>query len=249
MKILRNISLLGATVTLSSCGVLENMNQPITDGDFNPLDKAGGYKKNKDGLVSVGSSSNPSMGSAHGFRNGDIVDVAIANTALFKRVPKSGDKYKRVLKVGDSLKVIGTDKDFLKVTTPAGDTGYVSSVMVVSQGSSLAGAGIVEPLGDIAPPPELPGIGNPTIAPVKPMPVPSITDPVPVDPIPVPSLPEPTPVPDLPDPAPAVPNIDPAPAIPNIDPAPAVPNIDPAPLVPSIPDEPAPEPELPGLPD
>jgi len=225
MKILRNISLLGATVALSSCGIIENMNQPLSDDGFNPLDKAGSYKKNADGLVSVGSSSNPSMGSGHGFKSGDIVDVAIANTALFSRVPQPGDKYKKVLKVGDALKVIGTEKDFLKVTTPSGETGYVSSVMVISQGAFAGGP--VAPMGDIAPPPEIPGIEVPTISPVEPIPVPSITDPVEVDPVEVPSLPDPAPV--LPDPAPAVPNIEP--------------------VIPSIPDEPAPDPEIPGLPE
>lgn len=242
MKILRNISLLGATVALSSCGIIENMNQPISDDGFNPLDKAGSrsYKKNADGLLSVGSSSNPSIGVSHGFKSGDVVDVAIANTALYKRVPKAGDKYKRVLKVGESLKVISTSKEFLKVSTPAGDTGYVSSVMVISQGASSGGPAVPAPVGDIAPPPEIPSIEAPTIAPVEPIPVPSITEPVEVDPVEVPSLPDPV-VPDFPDPAPVVPDIP--------DPAPAVPGIQSLePLIPSIPDEPAPEPELPGLP-
>jgi len=236
MKILRNLSLLGATVALSSCGVLESMQQPLGDDGFNPLDKPGTARRK--GLVSVGSSSsNPGLATGHGFKNGDIVEVAIANTALFKRVPQPGDRYTKVLKVGDSLRVVGTDKDFLKVVAPDGKTGYVSSVMVISQGSSLSGPSTnIAPLGDIAPPPEIPGISGPSIAPIAPLPVPSITEPVPVDPIPVPSLPDPAPVPSLPDP-------DPAPAVPSIDP-------DPAPVVPDIPSGgPAPEPEIPSLPE
>ncbi len=168
MKILRNISLLGASVALSSCGVLDKINQPLGDDGFNPLDKAGSYKKNANGLVSVGSSSStPGIASSHGFKSGDIVEVAISNTALFKRVPQPGDKYTKILKVGESLRVVGTDKDFLKVVSPSGKTGYVSSVMVISQGASLAGQSIA-PIGDIAPPPEIPGIGQPSIAPVAP---------------------------------------------------------------------------------
>lgn len=224
MKIIRTLSLLGTGIALTSCGALENLQQPITDEGFNPLDRAGSFKrKSSDGLIKVGSSANsPGLATGHGFKSGDMVEVAIANTALFNRIPQPGDRYKRVLKVGDALKVVGIERDFLRVVTPKGETGYVSSVMVISQGAALGGAGI-PPVGDIAPPPEIPSINGPAIEPVKPLPVPSITEPVPVEPLPVPSLPDPAPVPKLPDPEPL---------------KPANPGGDPPPV-----------PEIPGLPE
>jgi len=97
MNILKNLSLLGACVALSSCAAIEGLHKPLTDDGYSPLDRAG--TKRKDGLVPVGSSSNNGnvgLATGHGFKSGDIVEVAIANTALFKRVPKPGDRYSKV---------------------------------------------------------------------------------------------------------------------------------------------------------
>ena len=258
MKILRNLTLLGTTVALSNCGVMDKINQPISDDGFNPLDKPGSYKsKNK--FVRTGSRGNSSS-AAHGFKSGDVVEVAIANTAFFNRVPKSGDRYSKVLKVGETLKVLGSEKDFLKVSTSKGKVGYVSSVMVISKGAGLSSAPIPMPSSDIAPEPEIKGISSPKKVPRAPKPVPSITEPVQVDPEPIPkipsipSVPKPVPAPKLQlEPAPAVPDPLPVPSVPEIpklpEPVPSVP-VPITPIAPSLPGGgAAPEPEIPGLPE
>ena len=152
--------------------------------------------------------------------------MVIPNTALFAKVPKAGDRYKKVLSVGDALRVVGGEKDFIQVITEDNDTGYVSSVMVVTQGF-LTDTGPIDPtvttvgadelpiIPDIAPDPVVQGIGAPDPAPgVAPIPVPNITSPVPL----------------APDPGLTTPDIP-----------------DPQPVEPSIPNTPAPEPKNPGL--
>jgi len=251
MKILRKLPLfpfIGASVVLSSCSTLDNvintaknkLNQPINDTSYNPLDKPGTVSRksnvsyNNGGMVKT---------NEHGFHNGDIVEVVIPNTALFAKVPKSGDRYKKVLQVGESLRVIGGEKDFIKVVTEKGDTGFVSSVMVVAKGSltnSAPAESTVKPVSknetpivpDVAPDPVVKGIGTP--------------DPVAPDPgltVPDPGLTIPDPGLTVPDPAPVVPTIE----VPTIPEVPLVP--DPVPVVPSLPDVPAPEPVSPGLPE
>ncbi len=240
LRILPAIPLVGASILLSNCGALDKLNQPISDTGFNPLDKPG--MKSRSGVATAATDGGAAMVNSndHGFNNGDIVEVVIPNTALFAKVPKAGDRYKKVLKVGDSLRVIGGEKDFIKVVTEDGDTGYVSSVMVVTQGF-LTNTGPIDPsvtavganetpiVPDVAPDPVVKGIGSPDPAPnVAPAPVPSITAPVPVDPDPgliVPDTPVPAPEPVVP--------------------APVAP--DPSPVVPSLPDVPAPEPTNPGV--
>jgi len=180
----------------------------------------------------------------HGFSNGDIVEVVIPNTALFSKVPKAGDRYKKVLKVGESLRVVGGEKDFIKVVTEKGDTGFVSSVMVVIQGSltQVASSSNVTPvqsdklpiIPDIAPDPEVQGIGVPDDIPsITPAEVPSISAPVPI-----PAAPE------VPDPGLSIPGV-PSVEVPDPVPVPSIPDLDP--IIPSIPDV-APEPSDPGLP-
>ncbi|MGJ8654967.1 MAG: hypothetical protein ACSHX6_00845 [Akkermansiaceae bacterium] len=243
MKILRNLPtfalpLVGASsVLLTSCGALDKLNQPLSDTGYNPLDKPGMRSSSSSSAMGAGGSQSLVNSNDHGFNNGDIVEVVIPNTALFAKVPKAGDRYKKVLNVGDSLRVIGGEKDFIQVVTESGDTGYVSSVMVVTQGF-LTNSGPIDPnvtavganetpiVPDVAPDPVVQGIGSPDAAPgIAPAPVPSITAPVPVDP----------------DPGLIVPDVPDAPLVP----APIVP--DPTPVVPSLPDAPAPEPSSPGI--
>jgi len=201
MKRLKNLSILGTVaIGLSSCGVINKLQKPLNSSEFDPLDRPGFGRNKKAPLVSA---SDPSVAptNEYGFKNGDMIEVAIPNTALFKRVPQPGDRYIRVLKKGESLRVVGVQGDFLKVVTEKGDSGYVSSVMVISQGYS-SGLQPFDPVADgqaplvpdVAPEPEIKGIGAPDPSPiVPPVPVPSITDPVPVDP-PV----DPTPAPEKP---------------------------------------------------
>ncbi len=241
MKFIKNLPIIGVAVAFSSCGALDKLQRPITNGSYNPLDAPGtrvaSTRSNFDPNDPLNAPGQGANTNEHGFKNGDVVEVAISNTALFKSVPKPGDRYSRVLKVGDTLRVVGGEKDFVKVVTQSGETGYVSSVMVVSQGY-LSGAG---PLGagvtqvganetplvpDVAPEPEIKGLGTPDPSPiVPPTPVPSITDPVLIDP-------DPTPVPAIPK------LVEPA--------APALPD---TPALPAEPTGPAPDPEVPGLPE
>ena len=191
MKHLKNLSLLGvASLTICSCGVMDKIQQPLAAGEFDPLDRPGfGKRHGKPAKLSGPQLANTN---SYGFKNGDVVEVAITNTALFNNVPKPGERYKRVLKKGETLRVVGGQGDFIKVVTEKGETGYVSSVMVVSQGY-MAGIQPFDPVADgqaplvpdIAPEPEIKGIGEPDTSPiVPPVPVPSISDPVPV-PLPV----------------------------------------------------------------
>ncbi len=270
MKILRNLPIIAlplvgaSSVLFTSCGAIDGalnkLNQPISDTGFNPLDKPG--KKSSRSAVSGASPSRSLVDSNdHGFKNGDIVEVVIPNTALFAKVPKAGDRFKKILNVGDSLRVIGGEKDFIKVVTEGGVTGFVSSVMVVSQGF-LTNTGPIEPtvtevkanetpiVPDVAPDPVVKGIGSADPAPVvAPAPVPSISAPVPVPVDPDPGLI----IPDVPAPEPV-----PVPVVPSLPDVPSIP--DPEPLVPGLPglidlptpgvlDIPAPEPSNPGLPE
>jgi len=206
---------------------LSKIKQPISDSGYNPLDKPGVKSRNTSPATVSSIDQSQVNSNDHGFSNGDVVEVVIPNTALFAKVPKAGDRYKKVLNVGDSLRVVGGEKDFIKVVTESGETGYVSSVMVVTQGFLTQGAsGNVSEvqsyetpiIPDIAPDPEVRGIGVPDAVPsIAPAEVPNITAPVPV---PV--------IPEAPDPGLSIPGS--------------------APSVPSIPDV-APEPTVPGLPE
>lgn len=138
MKILKNLPLIGFSTVFVSCGTFENLNKPISDTGFSPLDRPGMYVKaasESESLVNL---------NEYGFNNGEIVEVVISNTAFYDKVPKAGDQYIKILTVGDVLSVIGGEKDYIKVLTEKGETGYVSSVMVVTKGS-LTDAGDIEP--------------------------------------------------------------------------------------------------------
>ncbi|MFT5632975.1 MAG: hypothetical protein ACI9SQ_000683 [Rubritalea sp.] len=231
MKILRILPIIGVFVVFVSCGALDKLNQPISKSDYNPLDSFWGGSGSGNSSVNGSALVNSNN---HGFNHGDIVEVVIRNTALFEKVPKAGDRFKKVLKVGDILRVIGGEKDFIEVVTETGETGFVSSVMVVTQGlltntvpidpSVIApGANGIPIVPDVAPDPLVQGIGSPdpTLG-IAPEPVPSITAPIPVDPKAGLIVPD---------------NI--------VTPNPVVP--DPTPVVPSLPDVPAPEPSSPEL--
>lgn len=226
MKTLLNLSLCSVAITLASCGVMDKINQPISANGYNPLDKTGAVSGSSSGADS--SSETLVNTNSHGFNIGDIVEVVIPNTALFARVPKAGDSYKKVLNVGDTLNVLGGKKDFIKVVTDTADIGYVSSVMVATQGF-LTNSKVVDPsirsegadevpiVPDEAPEPVVKGIGAADPAPnASPAPIPNISAPVPVEVEPDPGLI----IPEVPDPTP---------------------------VVPSLPDTPAPEPSNPGL--
>jgi len=268
MKLLRNISLLGSALALSNCATIkqttaalkqrtaalkQKVSQPIGDNGYNPLDKPSKFRKVGSSFGSTGPSGS-GVSASHSFKKGDLVEVAIDKTAMFKKVPKSGDRYSKVLKAGENLKVLDTENEFLKVATSSGETGYVSSVMVISRPVPVSQnnfvkppvkpieAPVIKPVGNIAPPPEIPGLDSLETAPAVPIPVPTVTTPIELDPIPVPTLGNPTEV------IPSVPTLPSVPTIP--DPSISLPDpVDPLkPLIPSLPGGIAPEPEIPGLP-
>ena len=217
MNFINNLPVFVFAGLLASCGVIDNLNQPLANTGNNPLDAPGmGFSNSNSSQAMVKSND-------YGFNIGEIVEVVISNTALFDKVPKAGDSYKKILTLGDTLRVIGGEKDFIKVLTKDGEVGYVSSVMVVTQGLltdippldpsvTAVGANETPIIPDIAPDPKVKGIGEPDIAPgVDPESVPNIEAPL---------------------------KVEPTPALP-----------DPKPVVPSIPSGPAPEPSNPGLPE
>ncbi len=208
MKIFKSLPILGFSAVVVSCGTFENLNKPISDSSFNPLDTPGMRSVARDSSDELVSSND------YGFNNGEIVEVVISNTAFYDKVPKAGDSYKRILTVGETLTVTGGEKDFIKVLTDKGETGYVSSVMVVTKGS-LTDANLIndnvtvvganetpivpdiapDPLDPNAPLPEEPAEEEPEADPVAPKP----SDDPPASDVPKPELPEPKPVePSLP---------------------------------------------------
>lgn len=214
MKILKNLPIIGFSTVFVSCGALDNLNQPISDDGFNPLDRPGMKS------AVVNSSDELVSSNDYGFNNGEIVEVVIANTAFYDKVPNAGDSYKKILTVGDTLRVIGGEKDFIKVLTEDGETGFVSSVMVVTKGS------LTDP-GDIEDNVTVVGADETPIVPdITPDPAPDGETPLP-DPNSVPETvpaPEPTTVPKTDPPVGA----DPTPVLP-----------DPKPVEPSLPEKPA----------
>lgn len=224
---------------------LSKVKQPLTNNGANALDGPGGRSSFANSNTgSTAASKSYVNTNNHGFNNGDIVEVVIPDAALFAKVPKSGDRFKKVLKVGDTLRVVGGERDFIKVVTERGETGYVSSVMVVTKGSltqstpkskstwkpNNTSAPIVP---DIAPEPEVRGIGTPDSVPsVAPAEVPNIIAPIPVPSVPDPGLSIPgVPAIDLP-----VPDLIPTPTPEILQ----IPDL--SPVIPSIPDFPAPAP-------
>lgn len=203
-KTLPKVGLLGAAAALSSCGVMEKINQPISDGGTNPLDFAGSNSTRvattrDDGDLKA--TQNAQQGDLNellgggattggsAFNAGDKVEVVVANTPLFARYPQPGDPFKKVLSLGDSFKVLSSKGDYIKVTDGKGTTGYISSVVVVNQGY------LSQPVPMVAPSNDLSSLDiKPETTPiVDPQPVPDIIAPATVDVDPAPAVSAPTP--------------------------------------------------------
>jgi len=204
-----------AAVALVSCGSLQNLNQPLGETSFDPLDGPGSKRK------SSGSSSVQATGSQ--YTPGQWVETAMANATFFREMPKGSASADKVLKAGLPMKVVKTQGSFVKVELDSGDIGFVPAIMVTERRAenqiyrapkinrqqdvpiipiepgipSQAPAGDLPPLPDVPPLPDS-DLGIPAS--------PSVTAPIPESiPVPVPVT-KPQPLPDLP-PPPEVPGL------------------------------------------
>lgn len=137
-------------------------------GGVSPLDVPGGrkFKQEKQEQESEGVA----------FKPGDVVQTISPNSAIFNSYPKSGAVPSGLLAQGVSLMILEVDKDFLKVSTEQGATGYVSQLVV--QPVSMLPAD-----GQSAPEPEIPSFLNAAEEDAELAPSPeSIAPPIPEDP-------------------------------------------------------------------
>jgi len=197
---------------LVSCGALKNMNQPLGDSGYDPLDGPGKTKAgSQPGSVKV---TGPK------YTPGQWIETAMPNSTFFRTLPKGNATADKVLPAGTPLKFIKTQSSFAKVELNSGDVGFVPAIMVAerrSPGEIPIVPGVPSYTGSVSDLPPLPestgipadGVSLPSgIAPppvdgsVPPIVSPDSAAPQPVTPPPVNT----TPLPDLP-PPPEVPGI------------------------------------------
>lgn len=210
MKSPQILTLGSLAFALASCGSLKNLNQPISDGGFDPLLPPGSTTpQTRSAMVAPSSPS---------YTRGQWVETSMPNATFFRAIPKGNASADKVLGVATPMKVVSSKGTYVKVELDSGEVGYVPEIMVIerkTRETPVPGApdygpvppplepGIPTP-GGIAPPPEVPG-SPPPVPEVPPLPsAPS----VPV----VPSVP----VPAIPGSVPTVPDIAPPPTVPGI---------------------------------
>lgn len=205
------LTLGGLAFALASCGSFKNFKQPLSSsGDFDPLSSPGSNIKRQSAVVAPTSPS---------YKPGQWVETSMPNATFFRSIPKGNARADKVLAVGTDLKVVSSKGTYVKVELDSGDVGYVPEIMVIERSSAnevpvtspiapIPEFGSVPPpvdpgdlSGDIAPPPEIPGI------------TPSVPG--------LPSLPDAPPLPDVdipsvPESVPTVPDVAPPPEIPGI---------------------------------
>ena len=160
---------------LSAC---ENLNQPISSGDFDPL-------------RTPGSNANLSASNRPLFSAGQFVTAAVENTAVFEHRPNGEMDADKLLPRGTSMKVITLADTYVKVELDSGEVGYVPSVMVEDP-KAAAAAGSMMPTNpnefQIYPPPTGVGLPLPPMQPGEMPPdgaIPAVIDPeAPGQPIP-----------------------------------------------------------------
>lgn len=171
-------------LVLSSC----ETGEVVTQGEFDPL---------------VAPGANRSAVSARsGYKPGAFVRTNMDNVAFFSNKPKGDASADKTLAGNTEMKVISDDGNYVKVELNSGEVGYVPTVQVTDQSSSLAPLASGNEIQLYPPPP--PGSVPPVVDPNAP-PTPSVIDPdAPV------VVPEVTPAPAADD-APVVPPSEPAP--------------------------------------
>lgn len=93
-------------------------------GGSNPLDTAGGRGAEANLVES-------------GFRPGEFVEAAMANTAFFRNKPAGEAEADSLLAIGTPMKVIAIDGSYVKVERDSGEVGYVPEIMLAKEGQSL----------------------------------------------------------------------------------------------------------------
>ena len=102
------------SLSLTAC---ETMNQPVTRGNFDPLQAPGTNQAS----VEVTSTT---------FTAGRFVRAIMDNTAFFKARPKADADADKLLPRGTSMKVISSSDSYVKVELDSGEVGWVPSVML-----------------------------------------------------------------------------------------------------------------------
>ena len=170
-------------LVLSSC----ETGEVVTQGEFDPLVAPG--------------SNRTAVSTRSGYKPGAFVRTNMDNVAFFANKPKGDASAEKTLAGNTEMKVISDDGSYVKVELNSGEVGYVPSVQVTDQSSSLAP---VVPSGSeiqLYPPP--PGSVPPVVDPNAP-PAPTVIDPD--APVVVPEItPAPTEVPVTPESTPLPP--------------------------------------------
>lgn len=209
---MKRIYILSSVVVLglSAC---EDMDRPITSGEFDPLS-------------TPGQQATPQLNSPS-IAAGQFVRAAMDNTAFFKVRPKGEADADKLLARGTSMKVVSSSDSYVKVELDSGEIGWVPRIMVEDPnmpsaqnepfGATNPGEFQVYPPidgmlpaispGDLPPEGAIPTVIDPD-APASDVPVPQVT--VPGDDFSAPApLPEPAPAPSsgpAPLPEPVVPS-------------------------------------------
>jgi hypothetical protein len=149
----RHLLILGScTLILASC----ETGEVVTGGSFDPL-------------VTPGSGRTP-VASRSGYKPGTFVRTNMDNVAFFSKRPKGDVSAEKQLAGNTEMKVITDDGTYVKGELNTGEVGWVLSIQVTDQNSTLAPVGSVNefqvypPTGDVIPLPQDPNA--PTIPPV-----------------------------------------------------------------------------------
>lgn len=179
------LTLGGLTIALTSCGVMESFNQPLSgSGGFDPLSAPGMGQTGSAAVV---------VPSAPNYQPGQWVETSMPNATFFVTIPTGNATANKMLPVSTPLKVISTSGTYVKVELDSGEIGFVPEIMIAER-SAATTVPIVPPPVDgglqVAPVPEVPGLpaGAPPVPDVAPLPdvapppeVPGIAPPKTVD--------------------------------------------------------------------
>jgi hypothetical protein len=142
-------------LVLSSC----ETGEVVTQGEFDPLVAPGANRS--------------AVSTRSGYKPGAFVRTNMDNVAFFTNKPKGDASADKTLAGNTEMKVIADDGSYVKVELNSGEVGYVPTVQVTDQSSSLAPLSSGNEI-QLYPPP--PGSVPPVVDPNAP-PTPSVIDP------------------------------------------------------------------------
>ncbi len=124
-----------------------------------------------DPLVAPGSGRRGPEVVNSGYRPGQFVRTNMDNVAFFKQRPKGNAEADKLLAGNTEVKVISDDGSYVRVELNSGEVGYVPSVLVTDQSSSLppTGAASGSEYQVYPPVPGLPSANDPTIPDIPPI--------------------------------------------------------------------------------